>query len=85
MTDKTEEQIAREKAAVDAMKNAKSNMGTALERIATLESALAGAIAALSWTKKHVGQDSYIYATSPMVRAHDFIDEKIAQARKALG
>lgn len=40
MTEKSEEQIDREKAAVASLKGAKSNMAAALERIETLESAL---------------------------------------------
>lgn len=38
--EKTDEQIAKDKAAVEAMKNAKSNMDAALQRIALLESRL---------------------------------------------
>lgn len=36
-TEKTEEQIAKEKAAVEAMRDAKSNMDAALTRITDLE------------------------------------------------
>lgn len=86
MTDKTEEQIAREKAAIEAMKNAKANMAVALDRVATLERALDNAIAVLRWTKSHVGPSAYIYGqVIPMVKATDYIDERIAEAQRALG
>jgi hypothetical protein len=58
MTDKTEAQIDREKAAVAAMTNAKSNMNDVLARVATLERALANATSAISRLKRHVGSES---------------------------
>ena len=58
MTEKTEAQIEREKAAVNAMKNAKSNMDEVLSRVATLERALSNASSAISRLKRHVGSES---------------------------
>jgi len=86
MSDRTEEQIARDKAAVDAMRNAKSNMDAALARIATLESALTSARGDLGRAKAFIGQGAYAYPDgSNRVSVHDYIDSMIARATKALG
>ena len=85
MTDATEEKIARDKAAVDAMRNAKSNMDAALARINTLECALERARANLTRTKDYIGRGAYIYPGNVSRPVHDAIDEMAADAAKALG
>ena len=85
MTDATEEKIARDKAAVEAMRNAKSNMDAALTRIATLESALGTARDNLRLTKDYIGRGAYTYPGNVSRTCHDAIDEMIAKAAKALG
>lgn len=83
MTEKTEEQIARERAAVDAMRNAKANMDAALARIASLEEGLKTARHDLTRVKDYVGRSAYVYGGQQT--AHDSIDDMIARATKALG
>lgn len=84
--EKTEEQIARDKAAVEAMRNAKSNMDTALSRIAALESALAYARDNLVRTKGYIGAANYTYPSSGNAKTvHATIDDMVAHATKALG
>lgn len=56
--DKTEAQVEREKAAVSAMRNAKSNMDEVLSRVATLERMLSNASNTISRLKRHVGSES---------------------------
>ena len=85
MTDATEEKIARDKAAVDAMRNAKSNMDAALARIATLEAGLERARANLTRTKDYIGRGAYTYPGNVSRLVHDAIDEMAAEAAKALG
>jgi len=88
MTDKTEAQIDREKAAVAAMTNAKSNMNDVLARVATLERALTNAQSAISRLKRHVGSESQMnwYAGSSEVRGlvTKYADEQIADIAKVL-
>ena len=83
MSDKTEEQIAREKAAVDAMRNSRAHMNEAISRIETLESAVRSAAYALKEAKGFTPATAYIYGGQKSV--HDKIDEAIAAANKALG
>jgi hypothetical protein len=86
MTDATEEKIARDKAAVDAMRNAKSNMDAALARIATLEQALSYARDNLGRTKQYIGASNYVWSSSSERQTvHDAIDTMVAHATKALG
>lgn len=87
MTDRTEEQIARDKAAVDAMRNAKSNMDAALARITTLEGALKYARDNLTAAKQWVSPNCYTYTGSGRDQrtVHAFVDEAVAHATKALG
>lgn len=87
MIDRTEEQIARDKAAVDAMRNAKSNMDAALVRITTLESALKYARDNLTNTKQWVSASVYTYTGSgrDQKSVHAVIDDAVAHATKALG
>lgn len=86
MAEATEEKIARDKAAVDAMRNAKSNMDAALARITTLEQALAYARDNLVRTKQYIGAPNYTYpASGNAVTVHASIDAMVAHATKALG
>lgn len=86
MTDVSEEKIARDKAAVDAMRNAKSNMDAALTRISTLEAALGRARDDLTRTKSFIGTHVYTYGASGNQRTvHDYIDDMVSSATKALG
>jgi len=83
VTEVSEEKIARDKAAVDAMRNAKSNMDAALARISTLETALAYARDNLSRVKGYISPNVYTYGAQGTV--HAAIDDMIAHAAKALG
>lgn len=67
--EKTEAQIDREKQAVAAMSNAKSNMTTALDRITTLENRLRTANSVLSIVRNHVGPHSKI----PVDSGHELV------------
>lgn len=82
MSEKTEEKIAKEREAVDAMRNAKANMTGALDRIATLEAALSRAIQSLSTAKRYIAPDLYPYRSEKSAR--DQVDEAIAHATKLL-
>ena len=86
MTDKTEEQIAKDKAAVEAMRNAKSNMDAALTRIATLENALGRAISDLKRAKHDISPSVYCYPNggSTAQTIHARIDAEIAAHVKVL-
>lgn len=84
-TEKTEEQIAKERAAVEAMRSAKANMTAALDRISTLEFALKGAVSALSRCKSYVGASCYAYPTGAAQTCHADIDKAIADAQAKLG
>lgn len=86
MTDKTEEQIARERAAIDAMKNAKSNMTVALDRIATLESALRNASGTIGTLSRYIGPDCYTYPNGSDRRTCKSVaDDAIASIAKVIG
>jgi phage-related tail protein len=84
MTD--EERAAANKAAVDAMKNAKANMGIALERIAALESALGSALSALRQAKDDISPRVYAYKADNQNQqtVHARIDAQIASLSKVL-
>jgi hypothetical protein len=85
MTDKTEEQLAKEKASVDAMKNAKANMDAALSRISSLELALMRATESLIRAKANIGSNVYCYPSGGAAKlVHQRIDEEIADLRKVL-
>lgn len=85
MTDKTEEQITREKAAVDAMKNAKASMSGALDRISTLESALRSASSRIGTLKGFIAPNAYLYPTSSTPkRCTEVADEALADIVKVL-
>jgi hypothetical protein len=83
MVEKTEEQIAADKAALDAMRNARAHMNGAISRIETLESALRSAVHGLREAKGFTPSSAYVYGGAKSV--HDKIDEAIAAANKALG
>ena len=86
MSDKTEEQIAADKAALDAMRNARAHMDTALNRVATLERALIDAREALRGAKKFISDEVYRYPVgSERQSCHAWIDEAVCRATKALG
>ena len=74
MSDKTEAQIEREKQAVLAMSNAKSNMATALERIQTLETKLRATDGVLQHLRLHVGAHSYVRVGSDYQTGTEWID-----------
>lgn len=83
--DKTEDQIARERASVDAMKNAKSNMTAVLDRVATLERALSNAAATMSTLKGFIAPGAYTYPISGNSRkCTDLADDGIAAIAKVL-
>lgn len=83
--DKTEEQVARDKAAVDAMKNAKANMDSALKRIETLELMLNRAIGDLRRAKSDISPTVYCYPNgSDKQTVHARIDAELAYLSKAL-
>lgn len=75
MAEKTEAQIEAEKNSVAAMKNAQSNMRSALERIATLEAILKSSDGVLYLLKRHTGSESRIMVGSNSQTVHMWIDE----------
>ena len=86
MTNKTEEQVAKDKAAVEAMRNAKANMDTALGRIAGLENALSRAIEDLKRAKRDISPGVYCYPDGGRNQqtVHARIDAEIASHAKVL-
>ena len=87
MSEKSEEQINREREAVEAMRNAKANMTAALDRIATLENALKETIANLGRAKGYISASVYSYPISNkgVETVHSQIDRWIAGANAKLG
>jgi len=65
-----EDDRKRQKSAVTAMRNAQSNMSQVLERVKTLESALAAAAFSIRKAKGYVGSDSHIYNSTQSVSAY---------------
>lgn len=84
MTEKTEAQIEREKQAVAAMANAKSNMTEALARIQTLESALKQAADDLGRMKYYVGEHAKMEIGNNYVYVKSWIADRQAAIAKAL-
>lgn len=83
--EKTEAQIEREKQAVAAMANAKSNMTAALDRIKTLETALRNASGTISTLKGYIAPNVYTYPVSGNSRrCTDHADAAIAEIAKVL-
>ena len=76
--EKTEEQIAKERAAVDSMRGATKNMSFAISRIDTLEWALKAARAALVRAKGYIGEDVYTPHKASMTTCHKVLDDDIA-------
>ena len=68
METKSEEQLQKEREAVEAMRNAKSNMDKALDRIRTLESALKQFGDLTTSVTKHIPNESYLYRSEETVR-----------------
>lgn len=83
MTEQTEEQIAKTKAAIDAMRNAQKNMGTALSRIDELESALKTASNTISRLKGFISPNVYQYGGSETCVKE--ADKAISAIAKVLG
>jgi hypothetical protein len=83
MSDKTDAQIDREKQAVAAMTNAKSNMDAVLSRVATLERVLNNASSAIQKLKRTVGQDCQMMWHDGQADRRDFVtkfaDEQLAE------
>ena len=84
MTDKTEEKIAKERAAVEAMRNAKANMTVAISRIETLERALKCAQDALTQCKGYIGASAYTWGDNNRITCHDKINNAVADIAKVL-
>lgn len=85
MTEKTEDQIARERASVEAMKNAKSNMAAVLERVDTLERALRNASGTIGTLKGFIAPNAYQYPVSGNARkCTDIADDAMAAINKVL-
>ena len=82
MTEKTEEQIAKEREAVEAMKNAKANMDKALSRIETLTGVLKNAYSDMASVKKWVPADSYSYNAQKSRQSE--IDEMLLKIQRVL-
>jgi hypothetical protein len=86
MTETPEDKAARDKAAIEAMRNAKSNMSSALDRVSILERALSDAISALRTAKEDISPKVYTYPFSSSERqtVHARIDASIANLSKVL-
>ncbi len=86
MTETPEDKAARDKLAIEAMRNAKSNMASALDRVTVLERGLADAISALRLAKEDISPKVYTYPFNGSERqtVHDRIDKSIANLSKVL-
>lgn len=82
MSDKTEDQIAREREAIEAMKNARANMDRALARNETLQYALNAAKSDLQRVKGWLPVDSYLYESR--ISQRGAVDDMIAKIQKVL-
>ena len=82
MTEKTEEQIAKEREATEAMKNAKSNMDRVLARVETLTRVLQQAKNDLALVKDWVPQSAYGWRSD--TPRHTEINNMIANIQKVL-
>ena len=83
MAEITDEQIAKDRAAVEAMKNARANMDASLNRIRTLENTLHDARRSIGLYKTYVPAAAYSYGGKD--RLHDVMDQSIAEITKVLG
>lgn len=84
MTVKTDDQIEKEKQSVLAMKHAKSNMGDAIARIATLEATLLIARHDLKETKGWIGPYACTNGGGEKMTAHAAIEIGLAKIDKVL-
>lgn len=85
MSEKTEEQIAKEVAAVASMKGAKSQMQAVLERVETLERALRSAQSSIGTLKGYIAPGAYTYPVSGTSRkCTDVADAASAEIAKVL-
>lgn len=83
--DKTDEKIAQERAAVEAMRHAKSNMTATLDRIGTLERALRDAASTMSSLKSYIAPQAYVYPVSGNSRkCTEIADDAMAAIAKVL-
>lgn len=82
MSTTDEERIAKEKASLDAMRNARANMADAIGRIETLERALGAACSFIDDMKRYVPKDAYGYQSTKTI--HDTISENNDKFRRAL-
>lgn len=83
--DKTEDQIDRERKAVAAMANAKSNMDQALNRIQTLERRLNDAAAVVNALKLYIGSNAHTYPINGNTETvHKYIERAVANIREVL-
>lgn len=87
MTEKSEEQVAKEKAAVDSLRNVRANMATAFERIETLERALRTAIDHMNEHLKWVSPSVYGFegGSGNGKSCQSIIRDHIAAAAKVVG
>lgn len=87
MTEKTEEQIAKEKAAVASMKGAQASMTAALARISDLERSLEGAVKALRDAKGYVSERVYLYGSDrngQQITVHKWLETAASEAGRFL-
>ena len=82
MSTPDEERIAKEKASLDAMRNARANMADAISRIETLEKHLAAACSFIDGMKRYVPKDAYGYQSTKTL--HDTITENVQSLRRVL-
>lgn len=83
MTEKTEEDIEKDRAAIAAMKNAKSNMEAAIARVSDLERALSRARDSILRFKSFVPEAAYSYGGK--TKLWDEIDAAVADIEKVRG
>lgn len=81
MSDKTDDQIAKEKAAVEAMRNARSNMAAVLDRVSTLEKALRDAAGQLDEAAKQM-PNAYAYESRHTLK--EYYAKQAENARRVL-
>ena len=82
--EKTEEQVERERLAVDAMRNAKANMTSALGRIATLESELKAAALSTTRLGEYISPSVYPYGNDK-TSCQNTAKEAVARIAKVVG
>ena len=82
--EKTDDQIARERASVEAMKNAKANMATVLDRVTTLERVLADASNTMRQLKTYIAPEAYTYPTGTPRKCTELADDGMAAIARVL-